>query len=306
MIAKRIAALAATVALILGAIVIRDRLIDNDGTGAAEPDQSPATELICATELADACRRVDIAGLTVRIEDAGVTLERLGGIRSTDPIPLWLTFDPFPAMVDVLRSTPGNSQLGLDPLLIASSPIGLVTAVADAPDLSECGDPVSWRCLGDSGLATGFARTTDAGIGLLAVAQAAVGFSSTGQLALSDAQFQRWLRTVVTSVPASRLSGGTAIATIQTRSSSMDVAAGAEAELGASPRADFTVQYASPMIRADVALAGPTGWSPPDGLAEALTGALTDIGWDTPVAATNPLPDAGTMIALRSLWKELS
>ncbi len=306
MIAKRIAALAATVALILGAIVIRDRLIDDDGTDSAERAPSVTGELVCATELADACRGLDISGLTVRVEDAGATLDRLRAIGPNEQAPLWLTFEPFPAMVDVARSTPGSAVLALDPLPIASSPIGLVTAASDAPTLAECGNPVSWRCLGDSDLATGFARSTDSGIGLLAVAQAAVGFSSSGQLALTDAQFQRWLRTVVTTVPGSRLSGGTAITTIQVRSSSMDVAAGALAELGASPRADFTVQYASPMIRADVVLAVPSDSSVPDGLEQALSVALSEAGWDDPGTTTNPLPDAGTMTAIRTLWKELA
>ena len=236
MIAKRIAALAATVALILGAIVIRDQVLDNDGTDAAERPPTAATELICVSELSDVCDRIDLEDVTVRSEDAGLTLARLAELGRNDPVPMWLTLEPFPAMVDVLRNTPGTTPLDLVSRPLSSSPIGLVTSVDDAEQLTACGQPVSWRCLGDSGLATGFARSTESGIGLLAVTQAAIGFSSTGQPTLTDAQFQRWLRTVVTAVPASRLSGGTAIATILTRSSSMDVAAGATAELGVEPR----------------------------------------------------------------------
>ncbi len=306
MIARRIAALAATVVLILAAMLVRDRIIESNDEG---PDRAPtaAAELICVTELTSVCRNIDAGGLTVRVEQAGVTLDRLGAIDATATDVIWLTFDPFPQMVDVLRDVTGPSVFDLGVRPLASSPIALVSSSAEAADLATaCGEPVSWRCLGDSGTTTGFARSTDSGTGLLGVAQAALGYHVNSELMLADAQFQRWLRTVVTLVPASQLSGGTAVATIQNRPSSMDVAVGAEAELLATQRGGFTVQYAEPMIRADVTLAVSQGASVPDGLAEVLSAALTGAGWDPPAPTPNPISDAGTITAIRTLWKELT
>ena len=304
MITKRITALVATVLLILAAVLVRAQIDDNSTS-----DQSSGTtdQLVCVTELADICRSLELSSLSVRIEESGVTLDAMAVLDPTEQPPLWLTFEPFPAMVDTLRNGPGDAPLGFEVEPIASSPIALVTVAGPtAPAVDDCGQPASWECLGDSGWATGFARSTDSGTGLLGVTQAAIGYSQATGLALTDAQFQRWLRTVVTSVPATRLSGGTAITTIQTRPSSMDIAVGAEAELGTAQSTAFVVQYAEPMIRADVALAVAPDATVPNGLADALAAALVDAGWDPPAATPDQLPDPETIAAIRLLWKELA
>ncbi len=304
MIAKRLAAIVVTVGLIVGALVVRDQVIDGDGNS----DQSArsATVLVCASEFKTVCDSIEIPGVTISIEQAGDTLDRLAATASTDDVPMWLTFDPFPAMVALQRTAADQSPLALDARALGSSPIALVTVDDGTIDLTTaCGDPVSLRCLGDSQTAVGFARSTDSGIGLLGVVQATSGYGSASGVPLADARFQRWLRGLVTGVSPSQLSGGTAIATIQTRPSSMDVAVGAVAELGVAQRTRYAVQYAEPMIRADVVLALPPGASIAADLSDALTAALVADGWDAPSAAPNPLPDPTTVIAVRSLWKEL-
>ena len=305
MIAKRLAAVVVTVGLIVGSLVIRDRVIDGDG-GSDQP-AGEVTELICAPELKSACDSIEISGVSVTIEQAGVTLDRLATTTSVDDIPLWLTFDPFPAMVDVQRTVTGLSPLAFDSRPLGSSPLALVTVDDGTIDLpTACGGRVSMRCVGDSDWATGFARSTDSGIGLLGVVQAASGYGSAPGASLTDPQFQRWLRGLVTSVSPLQLSSGTAIATIQTRPSSMDIAVGAIAELGVAQRTRYAVQYAEPMIRADVVLAVPPGASVAGDLYGALTTALVASGWDAPSTTPNPLPDRTTVIAVRSLWKELA
>ena len=56
MIARRLAALAMTVALIAGAYLIRSRIIDGDTSADAPPTSSAAATLVCIEELADVCR----------------------------------------------------------------------------------------------------------------------------------------------------------------------------------------------------------------------------------------------------------
>ena len=53
----------------------------------------------------------------------------------------------------------------------------------------------------------------------------------------------------------------------------------------------------------EAVLAVPDGAAVPDDLGDVATGAL-DAGWDAPSTATQPLPSASTMLALRTLWQE--
>lgn len=297
MIAKRLAAVAAAVVLIAAAIVIRDRLID-DRESAPEPP-TEATVLVCVTELETVCRAAG-AGLTVRVAEAGATLTELAG--DADPT-LWLTFDPFPAMVDALRT---RDPVGYETKAIVGSPIALVGAPgAIATVGTECGEPVDWRCLAELDLGVGFARDASSGVGLLALTQAALGYGAPG-IPVDDARFQVYVRDLLRSVPASRLSGGTAVATIQNRPSAMDVAVGAEAQVTRARRAGFGIAYAAPMLRADVVLAVPPRVRVPDGLTDRLAAALTDAGWAAEGAPANTAIDPLVVLAVRSVWEEVA
>jgi hypothetical protein len=303
MIARRLAAVAATIALIVGAIVVRDRLIEGDGTSDTPPS-GDRDVLVCATELADVCRTIELDGTTVVIAEAGATLDEL----ASDGTPgLWMTFAPFPEMVDSLRVAARRPPLGLATTPLASSPIALVVpAERSAAITAVCPTP-TWPCLAGLDRRTGFARTTESGTGLLGVAQAALGYSPTGGLPANDAQFEVWLRNLVTSVSPSQLSGGTgtAIDTIQSRPSSMDIAVGAEAQLSDANRSKFDVTYAEPMIRADVVLAALPGTSIPSNLTDQLSDALVDAGWAR-ADASGVAIDPSTLLAIRALWEELS
>ncbi len=52
----------------------------------------------------------------------------------------------------------------------------------------------------------------------------------------------------------------------------------------------------------EAVLAVPDGAAVPDDLGDVATGAL--VGWDAPSAATQAVPGASTMLALRTLWSE--
>lgn len=300
MIAKRIAAAATALLLIVAAIGVRG-LIDDDGDDASEPS-SDATLLVCPTELAVACRSIELPdGVELRIEESGQTLDALagdgvgnGGVGNGF---VWLTYDPFPAAVDGLRRAQGRQPIELAVEQLASSPIVLVTA-----DDPGCGEPVAWRCLGESGSSIGFASDPDSGIGLLGAVSAADGYGD-GATAFGDALFEVWFRGVLTSVNRSQLSTGTAIATIQVRPSAIDVAVGAEAELAAERRSRFQVLYAGPMHHATAVLAADDDTSIPDGLADDLRAALVAAGWTSP-----PTPselDAAALLATRDFWRSL-
>lgn len=295
MIAKRLAAVATALLLVVGAYALRANVIDGADT---DDEPTDAGVLVCPPELAGACRSVDLPdGMELRIEETGDTLDALA---SDDPEPVvWLTYGPFPAALDQLRRAGGRAPLDttVDPL--ASSPLALVTTDADL----GCGDPVDWRCLGDGDATVGFAADPDSGIGLLGATAAATGFAGGGSAPFGDALFEVWLRGLLTSVGRSQLSGGTAIATIQVRPSAMDVAVGAEAELSEDRRDRFEVLYAGPMVDADAILATSGSTSAPDGLADRLADALRAGGWSGPTTVEDA--QAASLLATRDFWRDL-
>ncbi|HWM18992.1 MAG TPA: hypothetical protein VNO51_04850, partial [Ilumatobacteraceae bacterium] len=118
-----------------------------------------------------------------------------------------------------------------------------------------------------------------------------------------DLEFTRWASDVAEAVLTSARPTFSAVATIQTRSSALDVAVGAEAELSPAALDRFTLQYADPMIRADVVVVVPEGASTPSGLTDELAQFLEARGWDSPVTEPNPLPQASEMFAIREAWK---
>ena len=54
----------------------------------------------------------------------------------------------------------------------------------------------------------------------------------------------------------------------------------------------------------EAVLAAPGGRTVGSGVAADLAAAVTAAGWADPATATQPLPSASTMLALRALWTE--
>jgi hypothetical protein len=320
MIAKRLGAIALTVAMIVGAWLIRSEVIDDDG-GASGDDGPPPTEreIVCVSDLRDACNAVaNNLDLDIRIESASTALDALAALEDPSDAPIWITIEPFPAMVDSLREIRGAPELGAEQLPVASSRIALVIPADRAPTLlAFCGDPIQWRCVGEN---AGQEWTTidgdpvwrdvkpafapiDTALGLLSVAGAADGYFGATTIDVNDTEFLRWALRLASAVPRSALTGGTPIATIEIRPSALDIAVGAEAELSDATGSRFTTAYADPMIRADVVVSVPDGTASPSGLESALSQTLLADGWGPPPEASNPLPTAVEMIAVRIAWE---
>jgi len=142
--------------MIAVAVFARSRL-DNR---AIESNEPLAATIVCATELKPVCDQLQAStpGLTVKIEDAGVTRTTLAApsFRGLEAgIDAWVVPKQYPGMVVVDRQ-----QTGLDPALdeesavIARSPLVVaiwiekeqVLASKQCPDLSYV-----WKCLGDVG-----------------------------------------------------------------------------------------------------------------------------------------------------------
>lgn len=302
MIAKRIAAAAATVALILGAWFVRDRVIEDSSDENGHDAGATPPELVCVTELADICRSV-AGDLPVKVAQAGDTLDEFAALDR--PESLWLTFDPFPAMVNELRTARAAEAISFIATDVASSPISIVARPDSTDELvAACGDPLNLTCVGrQTQLKPTFAATSS-GIGIISIA-AAVGSFSNNTVDFNDLDLLTWARSFRRSSSQVALSGGTAVQTIQTRST-FSVAIGAEAELAPARRDAFDVLYADPMVRADVTLMVPGDTDAPGGLIQALTEALLANGWD-PALPTEPtgLPVPGTILAIRNYWEEL-
>jgi hypothetical protein len=321
MIVKRLGAIALAVILIGGAWLVRDRVIDDNGSSSGDDDQPRAgREIVCVEDLRDACETLaETLDLVVQIEDASVTVDALAALDDPSEAPVWITLEPFPEMVDSLRTIRGAPEFGAEQLPVASSRIALVIPSDRAPTLlAFCGDPIQWRCVGEN---AGQEWTTidgdpawrdvkpafapiDTALGLLGVAGAADGYFGATTIDVNHTEFLRWARRLANAVPRSTLTGGTPIATIEIRPSALDIAVGAEAELSDAAGSRFTTAYADPMIRADVVVAVPDGVSVPTGLLDDLRRQLVTEGrWDPPSTDENPLPSARDMLAIREAWR---
>src|SRR4051812_37749259 len=122
--------------MILVALAIRERLDDDDSGGGGTA--SGPVRVVCVTELTEACTA--LKDVEVTIEDASVTAKKVAA--GTADIDAWVTFDPWPAMTNVLA----NRTVTGDDARVARS--DLVTAMVKeraerfAP---TCGGTVNWK-----------------------------------------------------------------------------------------------------------------------------------------------------------------
>jgi hypothetical protein len=320
---KRIGALLVAVALVVGAILIR-KAIGDDSSDSQQSDggsSNGAYSLICSTEFTDICGQLPDS-YAVTVEPAGVTLDRLATAQSSELPDAWLTLDPFPAMLDEIRSRASN----LPPSVKTTAPVATTEQVFALPAdraaafQRECDtDPVG-RCVGDlAGRKWSDLGATDVdgrvkpaindpdneAFGLLTFANAVAGYhdrTSIDSTAWSgDSAFTSWLRNFVNNVG---IIAGSTLNTMLVRESSVDVAATSTAEISTTPRASedgVTTLPASPGFGTNATLA--TFGEDRDEVAEILTTLLVGQGWERPAADEAPLP-ASTFIALRQLWKD--
>ena len=169
-------------------------------------------------------RARDALDLDIRIEDAATTLDALAALDDPSEAPIWITMEPFPAMVDDLRAGTRQDPLEFDRTAIASSPVALVVLADRAAALTTaCDDPLDWTCVGEAAgspwveiggdeswgdVRPAFAPI-DSAIGLLGVADAVSGYFGASPIQVEDPGFVSWARPLAKAVPANALTGGT-------------------------------------------------------------------------------------------------
>ena len=144
----RLFAVIAAVALMVVAFQYR-----TGGEGPADERGIGPQTLVCSIELAEACQQLSdtISGLTVRVEPAWTTFDRLLEPEGAD-VDLWLVAGPWPQMLN--ERLERNQQLPLfgDAVAVASAPL---TAVIYNEDLGRlpCAAEPTWACLGTAAAA---------------------------------------------------------------------------------------------------------------------------------------------------------
>ena len=329
---RRIGAVLVAVALVAGAVLLRRNVIDggDDDTDGTVPvtavTSTPAAALVCITELQAACEAVAAAddGIAVVVEPASVTLDRLAALPDDADLPLWLTIEPFPGMLDELRATAGSAPTGSAVDVLAASQLSVATPTGgrSATLDAACAGVALWRCIGERAGEPWTELGGDAswntvrpslgvverdGVALASFASAVAGYFGTPTVSRSaweaDPAFVPWLRRLAGTVDESAVSAGTPLATMAIRPA-LDVAATTEAERSALGGDRFDVNYPDPTMWVEAVLSTPDGVRVPDDLATAAADALTASGWSDAATATQAVPGASTMLGLRALWAE--
>ena len=334
---KRLGAVVLAIVLVAGAFYVRNNVIEDDGSEADppsstvnEPDRGDATALICITELRDVCTALttEHPDLAITVEPAGATLDRLAGLDDPADAPLWLTIDPYPAMIDVARELRSAGPVGAEITVVGASQLGIAFPLSDpsygATLEAHCPDVALWRCIGDNAgapwseiggavswgrLRPSFGDVSGSALGLASLAAAVAGYLGEGEVTRSrweaDASFTAWFRRLSSASENAAMSGGTPLRTMATRPA-LDIAATAAFEVAAIDAAGsrFELNYPEPQMWVQAVIATPPGVTAPDGLAADVGASLTRAGWGTPDSAGGPLPNASTLLALRAFWND--
>lgn len=341
-IAPRLLAVVAAVALVVVAVVARQRWDDRSDPVVAGGDRPT---LVCLTELAPVCAALaEAQDITVRVEDAATTLATLAR-ADVDPAAAgadgWLTFAPQAAMAADARQ-----RAALRPVLATPSPTLAWAALTMAAwrDRSAvlapaCGGEITWRCVGEHAGAPwatlggsaawgpvkpGLPDPDRSAAGLLVLAQATSSYFGRTSYAANDFTepgFRAWLAHLAAGVPSSPRPPRTPLdEMLSLGPSTFDLAGALEAPaVGAVGRSrvsgDLTILYPAPMAVAEVVLAPVLGTSRTEDLSAALTSpaagtAFSTAGWQVPTGGTPPaddgLPVPGVLAALRSQWEQVS
>lgn len=301
---KRFLAIAASGIMIILAVVVRSA-IDDDGAPKGSGSGGRLV-LACVTELEAPCRQLDA---DVRIEDASVTA--LAIARGTAAIDGWVTFDPWPEMVDVLaeRDTLGDSTRAARTDLV----IAMVEerAVGLRPTCGTTGS-INWRCLGDAigrpwpevggraewGSVKAGLPPASSGAGILALGNAASSFFERTDFATNDFddRFLVW-KAKVTATPGSYLSF------IQQFPAAFSAVGTTQAEVTATGLGGRSVAVnVSPPPARVVAVIAPLAGRRVSGLVPSLQDGLRTAGWSTDdLDAPSGLPSPGVLLALSGL-----
>lgn len=323
MTAKRFLAFLGALALIVGAVFLRNYLDDRSSSSTSDSTVTPAggtVTVICSTEFEAVCNRLDPTQFDVTIQSAGRTLDDLSA-ASAKPPDAWITLDPFPGMVDETRTFAGLSVVTPHVVAVATDVAKIAVAAGQraVAFAAGCAGQPAWRCIGTSAgepwatldpaagsgaILPGYSDPDQEALGLVTFANAVGGYFDNAGFASSDwlgnADFNGWLRNLKNH-DSIQATGGSALSTLVLRPTLVNVAATTGVELRANPQpaavvaVDLTPAVA---VVAVVAAFTPKG----DRLAAAITPALITAGWSR-ATDTKPQLPAGTFVALRKLWE---
>ena len=341
----RILAIVIALAMIAGAWAIRSLVIDDDDSESDGPsgDDDGVTTIACIPELEDQCRTLDA---DVVIEPAGVTAERLSTLADNENANIdgWVTYAPWAELVRDARSRAGLDELVLDSDVLARTPLA-VAARRDRAEVltAACDGELTWRCIGDVAGGTwseidgqetwgavrpAHADPTQSATGMLTLGQAVGSYLATDEIPADNVsrldwetsdEFPGWFQQLERAIPDDAFSDANPFQRwLQTRpvGARYDLVATTQAEAEpalASAAADVrdaaTLLYPAPVATADVVLA-PVGDRAPDSspvlTALANTGYRLEVEGEPPLPATDNLPSAGALNALRDLWEEVA
>jgi hypothetical protein len=315
---KRFAALLGAVGMIALAVLIRDAVDDDSGSGGSGGPSAGTSEvvLVCVTELARACEILadDDPSIEIRVEEVATTLTTLTDAdfdREADAIDGWLTFAPFPQMADEDRARAGRQPaLGEPGPTLARSP--LVIAIWDDRRealASTCpASDITWSCIGDrsgrpwpeiggpeawGAMKPGHPVPDRTAVGLLTLGQASgskLGRTDYASNDFADPAFRAWFETLERGVPYFTSPPRTPLDEMLSKGpAAFDLTGSTEAAAGPAiarsrDRDRLSIIYPSPLATADVVLAAPIGSDGEDRLRDLLesdegSSALAGAGW---------------------------
>jgi hypothetical protein len=322
---RRLLALVVAVGLVVGAYVVKTRVIDKpnvatttttDPTNPGDPTNpsAPTTPkgkaaIWCIDELKAACEAAaKTANVTITVESAGKTLDRL----TTSPAPndIWITLAPWDGLLTNARARTIKDQApAVQELASTSVVIGGPKNRLDI--VAKTCAPLTWACVGDQvgkkwdsigGDAQWrdvvFVHTdpTSSASGLAAYGSALAGrvgnpaFSTTE---LSDPKVSAWSTQLESANhPARKDPFG-------------ELALGGNFFLagGLKPEAGANAIIPTPEVRVGAIVAAVGSAKTDAKFVEAVKAELGKNGWDVGVASTG-VPDATAMEAARNNWKQ--
>ncbi len=306
---KRALALVVAVGLVVGAVFVRRALDDDDNGSKGTGSDAASAEVICATELGDACRGATIdggplEGRSVTVEDPGVTAARLSTERSAAGV-AWLVPSVW---VDVVAANRREAQFGALPR--KSKPLAQASLVAVAPRdraaalTATCGEDWATKCVADAAGGPWSAIGGDArwgavkvGLGprtttgwLLAVTSAVAGRTGRADFDTTDLDFDDgftyWFQQF-TGARANPDPVATMVSAPGIYGAAYDLRLGS---VHLAEQRGFTIAQPDPAQTAQVVMVGG------DGIDTApLSEALQQQGWSAPNTTTATLPNGGVL-----------
>lgn len=313
---RRVLAIVAAIALVVGAINIRRSWDDGDDPAAPDdtstsPESGDSNVIACLDDLAEWCRQLDLDGGTLRIEPWADTVASFTG---ADAPAAWVTFSP---LADLATGYTAETPVASTELVVAARSDRSQALVA------TCGTDSLWTCIGEQAGAgwtdlggeaswgkvlPGLSDPTTDAVGLLTLGAAATSFfgrTDYGSTEIdSDTDFFGWFVPLVRAIPDDALDDPLAL--LLRRPSAVGIVGTTEqhhAQLAGSRASDFPATYPGPMARADVVVTVRDGADVPR-IGEPLAATLLAAGWDAPSADPDGLPSGRALVRLQGLWKE--